>query len=882
MTSEVPSEINERPVFRDIVVSRKLCAILAVLLWAVPSPAASGRATSPGKRGSAAYSRLPLGFEANQGQADAHVRFLSRGFDRTVFLTSETAILRRSGASSHSQVVIRFIGANPDSRSAGLDELPGESNYLVGREPSNWKTSIPNYALVKFQSIYPGIDLVYYGNQQNLEYDMVVAPGADPRRIRIAFEGARKLRVDSDGALFMETPAGPLRQRKPVVFQEWDGQRHMIGGRYALKGKREVVFRLGDYDKTRPLVIDPVLVYSTNAIGGDSIAVDPAGNIYVTGSTNLNDVPTTPDAFQKVGNGGTCGNPQSGQTWTCFDAFIAKLNPSGTTLLYSTFLGGTGSDGWSSIAVDAGGHAYVAGNTFSADFPTTPGAVKVAGGKNFVAKLNETGSGLIYSAIVDAGNGSESISIAVDPAGNAIVAGFSGGTRLVKLNAAGSALVYSRTLGGDNATAVSVDKDGNAYVAGTWYEWSGLPPATPTPGALERGADFVTKVDASGETQYTARFGGTRWYPIEDTDEPERVNSIAVDAVGNVYVTGYTDRTSDFPVTQGGFQGNPCSGLCFVRDIFIAKLNSTGSALLYSSRFDGGAGQAIALDSDSNVWVAGIAAAGPFSATPDALKRTDTCVLCTPGFLIGLSPDGAKLEYATLLDGASRVAMAVGANGEVSLTGFAGAGFSVTSDALLPDPDARTSYFVLKMGGLEPELSLDSTRYCTGDPWRLTLDRAAPNGWIRLAGTLNGAYWELPNWRQTDSNGHLIETGVFASGAEGNYTMYAASGEMVSSEVSLAIVKCELRISLDASQYCTGDSWTLKVSGNVPHAWLDLTGSTGGEPWNVPQWQQTGSDGSLTQVGVFVPGSDGSHTLSVRIGDLLSNTVSFTVSRCGP
>lgn len=376
----------------------------------------------------AQYGNLPLAFEVNQGQTDRRVRFLARGGGYTMFLTATGATLalarpRRSrvshprlsqslfqrdglGANTTPQrtpldeAVVRLglSGANPQPILTGADQLPGHVNYFIGNKPSGWHRNVPVYGKVVYHDVYPGINLVYYGTQGQLEYDFQVAPNANPDAIRMTIQGTRGMVVDGRGVLVLHTALGDIRQRAPSVYQELGGRRVAVPTRYVLTGGRQVGFAMGAHDARRPLVIDPVLAYSTY-LGGSSynegygIAVDSAGDAYVTGLTYSQDFPTTPGSFSTTYRG-INGNGE---------AFVAKLNPSGAALLYSTYLGGSNGDGGQGIAVDGAGDAYVTGYTGSSDFPTTPGAFSRtyrgtnSGYEAFVAKLNPAGSALLYS-----------------------------------------------------------------------------------------------------------------------------------------------------------------------------------------------------------------------------------------------------------------------------------------------------------------------------------------------------------------------------------------------------------------------------------------------------------------------------------------------------
>src|SRR5260221_2869396 len=331
------------------------------------------------------YGKLPLRFEANRGQTDNAVRFLSRGAGYSLYLTGSEAVLVLAKPDADAKRDARSTPARPDTLAqvksvglrmslvgaarkpvmSGLDEQPGKANYFIGKDPAKWRTNVPTYAKDHYQNVHPGIDLAYYGNQRQLEFDFVVAPGADPKKIVLGFMGAEKLEIDARGDLVLHVSGGDIRQHKPIVYQEIDGTRQEIAGRYVRKSANRVGFQIAAYDTSRPLVIDPVVLAYSTYLGGSgidwssSISVDPEGNAYLTGPTNWTDFPTTPAAFQPVYPG-------------FVKVFVTKLNPDGSALVYSTYLGGDNSDdsGWA-IAVDAGGNAYVTGYTTSTNFPTT-------------------------------------------------------------------------------------------------------------------------------------------------------------------------------------------------------------------------------------------------------------------------------------------------------------------------------------------------------------------------------------------------------------------------------------------------------------------------------------------------------------------------------
>src|SRR5438876_1186267 len=391
------------------------------------------------------YGKLPLYFEANRGQTDRQVKFLSRSAHHTLFLTQDEAVfvmhkvkaevkdkglspvtrhlprLTRHASRGYGQTVLRmkFVGANPKTRVKGQKELPGKANYFIGNDPKKWRTNVPTYAKVQYRDLYPGINLVYYDNRRRMEFDFLLAPGANPNLIRLEVKGADRLDVDARGDLVLHARGGQLRLQKPAVYQDVKGIRQEVSGRYVLTDSYQIGFQLGAYDATRPVIIDPVLFYSTYLGGGgddvgNSIAVDESGDAYVTGQIDSTNFPTTPGAFQATSMGGG-------------DAFVTKLNDTGSGLVYSTYLGGSGSDVGRGIAVDTAGSAYVAGFTGSTNFPTSLGAFQTTYGGGtvdaFVAKVNLLGSGLVYSTYLGGSDFDASGGIAVDAAGNAYVTG---------------------------------------------------------------------------------------------------------------------------------------------------------------------------------------------------------------------------------------------------------------------------------------------------------------------------------------------------------------------------------------------------------------------------------------------------------------------------
>ena len=693
------------------------------LLPSTPSTALAQR--DPARRGQIveSYGQLPLSFEANRGQTDAKVKFLSRGSGYTLFLTGDAAVfsltrISPNGGAGHlpslparaqargpdvpaRNTVLRMnlVKANAGAKVTGEDELSGRSDYFIGNDPKQWHTDVPTYAKVKYEGIYPGVDLLYYGNQRQLEYDFVVSPGADPHRIQFDVRGARNISTDKDGDLVFHFADGELRWRKPVVYQETNGARQTIDGHYIVRRGHRVGFLLGDYDSRRALIIDPAFAYSTylgGATSGSSAAavvVDASGNAYLTGYTRAWDFPVTPGAFQT-----TCPSGQG--EYGCGDwgaAFITKMNPTGTALVYSTYLGGNEGGQGSAIVIDGAGDAYVTGFTYANNFPTTPDAYQTGCsncgyyeglGDAFVTELNPTGSALVYSTYLG-GNTLNQVyedsladGIAIDTSGNVYVAGYTnfGGfpvTRgafqtkcgsckagpslinafVTKFNSTLSKLVYSTFLGGSNsdyASSMTLDAAGDVYLTGSATS-TNFPV---TPGAFQTtcstGCDdiFVTEFNPTGSALiYSTYLGGTI-----TQGSGEGGAGIALDAGGDAYVTGETGA-ADFPTTPGAFQTTCHACVNGGSNAFLTEFNPAGSALVYSTYLGGSTfdqATAIVLDAADDAYLSGETSSPDFPTTPGAF---DTCSGCNgtfySGFFTEINPAGSALVYSTYLAGSA-------------------------------------------------------------------------------------------------------------------------------------------------------------------------------------------------------------------------------------
>jgi len=540
-------------------------------------------ATTP-ERGVAAWGNAAICFEANHGQAGTEARFIARGpaYYFALSPTAATVSLRKfqsasADATAHQgrasagrpvdfrSLRLEFVGADPEAEVAGEDELRGRVNYFLGDDPANWRTEVPLFARVRVRAMYPGINLVHYGNQQHLEYDFEVAPGADPQRIAIRVKGADRIALTEQGDLVLHLGDDEIRQPKPVIYQTIEGRRRAISGGYVLADARTVKFAVGEYDDRLPLVIDPVLSYSTyyGGTGKDSawgVAVGADGSVYVAGES-MAGLPTTAGTSTNRYHGGTSGHG---------DAFVAKFDNSASNVIYLSYLGGAVDDVALGLAVDAQGNAYVTGYTDSPDFPRTNALfgsisgtpypiVNIYPTDAFVAKLGPLGTNLVYSTFLG-GNGVDSgVGIATDPAGNAYVAGYTQSTNFPTVNAQGSFTNYS---GG-----YQINDDA-----------------------------FVTKLGPAGTNLvYSMFLGGTNL---------DRANDVAADAAGFAYVTGYTLSTN-FPVTANAFQ----PWLAGAADAFVTVV-APGGGNPTTSTYLGGVGTneayRLTLDADSNIYVTGM------------------------------------------------------------------------------------------------------------------------------------------------------------------------------------------------------------------------------------------------------------------------------------
>jgi len=708
------------------------------------------------------FSRLPVAFEPNLGQTEPQVKYLARGNGYNLFLTSNEAVLslaaerrssltqkannpmasfgksqmgpRRDGTGGASVIRMQVAGGNPHAQMVRNESLPGVSNYFTGEDPRNWRTNVPHYARVGYHDIYPGINLTFHGSEQQLEFDFVIAPGADPSPIGLRFDGAKRIATDAAGDLILTSAAGNLRMHKPVAYQESQGSRKLVDARFVVKGTKPVAFALGHYDHSRELVIDPSITYSTFLGGsleddGLAIATDASGNAYVTGETVSADFPLAGTPFQNFNAGS-------------FDVFVTKLTPDGSSLVCSTYIGGSLNDSGNAIAVDSAGNAFIAGSTSSSNFPTTVGAFQptFAGVSDaFVLELNSTGSSLIYSTMLGGSGNDVANGLAVDNLGSAYVVGVtssitdfptlspiqgsSGGSNsafVSKLNTAATALVYSTYLGGstgDFAAAIALDSSKNAFITG-----GTLSPTFPTTiGAFQSqcGSDgncnggsydaFVTVINAAGNNFVYSTFLGA--------SGDDQGLGIAVDSAASAYVTGLTKSNTDFLLKvalQPGFGGG-------TQDAFVTALNPAGNALVYSTFLGGGlvdAGTSIALDSSKNAYVTGQTSSSDFpttSPTQAALGGGND------GFVTEINASGSQRIFSTFIGGSQNEntlpvsggpagAIAVDGAGNIYVTGNTlSADFPITAAAFGQSYAGNVDAFVAKIGAVGGTFSIAVT-----------------------------------------------------------------------------------------------------------------------------------------------------------------------------
>jgi hypothetical protein len=620
---------------------------------------------------------LPVSFEVNQGQVDSQVHFLAHAGQGTMYFTPAEAVLALASRDSQnttqiSALRLKWVGANPNPQIVAENPLPGRINYLIGRDPARWHTGIPTFARVRYHGLYPGVDAVYYGTEGKIEYDLVLSPGASLGKVSLAFSGPNSMTLAENGDLVLGLGNAEVRQLRPVAYQQMNGTRRLLAAHYVIHRDKTVGFEVASYDRKLPLVIDPTLAYSTFASSGsnfhvvDSVAVDQFGNAYVSGGTSVAFPNKHPEFGSQVGE----------------NAYVSKFSPSGGSLIYSTVFGGNSGDEAIAMAVDRFGNTYLAGDTDSTDFPTTPGAFEpppqsLDAINVFVTKLNPSGTAFVYSLVLGGGDEDEIRALALDSQHRVYVTGFTCSTNFIvknafqpvtnaqncadgggdafvtRVNAAGTDLDYSTYLDGtfeSSGNGIAVDSTFHAYVTGS-TESSDFPT---TPGAFQRvlkaqvitgdphdthqSNAFVTKFSPDGQSLVFSTFlGGTA---------NDVAAAIALDPDGRACVTGNA-TSADFPVTSGAFQKTRHGS----NDVFVTKFQLSGGGLFYST-FLGGSGSdgasSIAVDSFGRAYVT-----GGTSSTNFPVLNPIQAHLAGAGdaFVTKLSATGNALFFSTYLGG---------------------------------------------------------------------------------------------------------------------------------------------------------------------------------------------------------------------------------------
>ena len=682
---------------------------------------------------------LPLYFVENRGQIDSKVKYYAKIRNGRVYFTGEEVVYQfllgdkdqdlrpekplmkedqpptdKTSTIREEAIRLSFVGANKRARVEGRGEQEAKFSYFRGNDPREWVSGAPSYQSVVTRDLYPGIDLVVSGREGRMKGEYVVRAGGDPTAIHLKYEGAKALNVNAKGQLEIQTPTGMLIEDIPLSYQIIGGKKCEVSSRYQIAADGTVQFQVGAHRKDSELIIDP-LTYSTFLGGagyenGNAIAADGSGNAYVIGAASSTDFPTTSGAYDTSHNGST-------------DVFITKLNSSGSAILYSTFLGGTDVEGGTAIAVDGSGNVYGTGQTRSSDFPTTGGAYDTSYNGNddvFITKLNSSGSALLYSTFLGATAADDAYGIATDGSGNAYVTGATtssgfpttsgawdttyngaGDAFVTKLSSSGDVLLYSTFLGGtggEEAYGIATDGSGNSYVAGLTNS-SSFPV---TSGVVDNSYNgnndaFITKLNSSGSALlYSTFLGGTNY--------DYGGNRIAVDGSGNTYVAGYT-ISSDFPTTSGAYD----TSLGGMSDGFITKLNSSGSALLYSTFLGGTSSEnlfGMAVDGSGNACVTGITVSSDF---PTIIGAYDASYNGGDDvFITKLNSSGSALLYSTFLGGTNNDqarGIATDGSGNAYVTGATfSSDFPTTSGAYDTGFSGGADVFITKLPTAFPDI----------------------------------------------------------------------------------------------------------------------------------------------------------------------------------
>ncbi|MFX0061787.1 MAG: SBBP repeat-containing protein [Candidatus Hermodarchaeota archaeon] len=825
-------------------------------------------------------------FKENKGQlSNSAIRYYYSQADFGVAFTDTSVIYRLTGDVS-TIIALRFEEAN-SVRPVGRKMYPHVSNYFLGTDPNQWVTGVRSYAEVVYPEVYEGIDLVYYFTSEGLKYDVLVKPGADPSVIRFRYEGIQRLTLDTDGTVLVHTEEGVLRDTHLWMYQNTPRGRQTVTGAFTVYDSTSFGFQvLTTYSSLLPLVIDP-LVWSTFLGGteddeGYAIAVDSAGNAYVTGTTESTDFPTTPGTINETLNGGV-------------DTFVCKLSADGASLVYSTFLGGGGEDRGEAIAVDSAGNAYVTGRTWNAStkFPTTAGAFNETHSglfDVFVCKLSADGASLLYSTFLGGTGDDEGYGLALDSAGNAYVTGTTendtidfpttagafnethSGVRdvfICKLSADGSSLLYSTLIGGagtDYGLGIAIDSTGNAYATGYTNDASTDFPTTP--GAINETRPgglydiFVCKLSADGSSLlYSTHLGGA-WN--------EWGEAIAVDSAGNAYVAGWTldDFTTDFPTTPGAYDETHNGA----EDVFVCKLSADGTSLLYST-FLGGSGDdygyALALDSGNNVYVTGQTydEMRDFPTTPGAINKTHNGL--DDVFVCKLSADGSSLLYSTFLGGSGNEAsnaLAIDSGKNVYVTGYTeDASFPTTPGAFNETYSGFDDIFVCKISFNPPIISLTS-------PANESIHRSGTTIDLSIIGIDGDISHVLYNWDSGTNTTLASPYNLTLPSGDGQHVLHVYANDTVGNWAVQTYVfttdDTGPTITLTSPMNGTTGAPALVIDLSI----TDLTGVS----QVLYSWDGASNVTLTAPYDLTLPSSEGQHILKVYAKDTLGNWASRT------
>jgi hypothetical protein len=695
--------------------------------------------------------QMPLTFEANHGQTDPQVEFLSHGKGYTAFLTAGELVLslRPTGSATtpgiggapiaknakqiqNTTLQFRLVGAAQTPLAVGEDPQPGKVNYFIGNDPAKWHTNVQSYARVRYKNVYPGIDLVYYGNHRQLEYDFAISAGADPSRIQFEIKGAKQIHVDEKGDLVVQTAGGDLHFQSPAVYQESTAQRVPVQGAYVMNDSTHIAFQVAHYDSNKALVIDPVLVYATylGGSGADQptgIAVDNSGSVYIAGYTDSVDFPLA-----------TLGSLPTGVD----HVFIAKLDPSGSNLVYADYIGGNSQDYGFALVLDNANEVYVTGGTTSSDFPVVnPYQGSLTGAYNgFLSKLSADGSALLYSTYLGGSSADVPSTIAIDSVGSVLVAGYTFSTDfpvvnayqatvspnqgglwgnygfLTKFSPDGSFLIYSTYIAGNSnvpyncgfafpcwgsptgaITGIALDSNGSAYAVGNTNTYNfpttqgAYLPTDVTP--QNNSVGFVSKFSTAGNLDYST-------YLYESSGADTNLTAIAVDSSGSAYVTGQAFSDGTFPITSTSIC-NPSVLGWGCNFAFVTKFDPTGSTLAYSTFLgpnNQATPQAIALDTKDNAYILSSSVSSSFSMVDGIEPYTNESDL----LLVEIDPLASNQLFATFLGGSANeypAGMVLDSTGNIYIAGSTDSvDLPVTQGALQNVLAGNTNAFVFKIG----------------------------------------------------------------------------------------------------------------------------------------------------------------------------------------